>query len=49
MPGRELEAATWGGLRRRVGVVVLSAVLAALTALLAAGVASADGWPLTPP
>ena len=48
MPGRELEAVGVGRRWRRLRVILLAAVLAALTMLLAAGAANADTWPVSP-
>ena len=51
MLGKELGSFRAGGRAagRRLRVLLLAAVLAAATALLAAGSASADVWPHVPP
>jgi hypothetical protein len=51
MPGTELGGGRWGRWhsRRRVFMLLLAAVLAAVTAFLAAGAVMADGWPSSPP
>ena len=47
MPSRELGDGTRGGRRRqRLSRLLLAVLLAMLGTLLAAGPASADGWPL---
>jgi len=48
MPGRVLGAVGRFS-RRRLGPIVLAAVLAALLTALAGGAASADSWPLAQP